>query len=272
MFKIVIDWFKLQTRKEIDWFRNNKNGEKSFLSGTVSPSDISNDLLISETKPTKEKNIKEKSKRITLHARGIEFKVPLNQFQKFPETRLGKIKRLIDEPKSIAENLEDLCDKYESKTNTVYFNKDPFVLNVILNYYNNEKLHIEESECGYSMIEELEYWQIGEEALGDCCRERFYQRNEEIDKKLKEEAKIIDTYNKKHDFGTRFFPNFRAKVWDIIEHKETCLAKVTLLTNLNTVKLRLKSGIPIFYNKISLYNNSLSRSQVDYSTTEIYLI
>ena len=174
------------------------------------------------------KSPKIKSKRITINARGVEYKIPLDTLDKLPDSRLGKLKLLIENPKSLPETLDDLCDKYDQNKQTFYFDKDPMYLNLILNYFNNGKLHIEENICGYSINEELEYWQIGEEILDDCCKHKYYKEIDTINDRIKDEEEIIKKYNKKNDFGKHCFPKARAKGWKILESKETCLAKVCL--------------------------------------------
>lgn len=217
MLKNVIGWFKDQTR-----------GEKTRLvSGKVSPSDMKNVSLVNESSSnTKIVKNKIKSKLITLNARGVEYKIPLDQLSRLPDSRLGKIKTLIEKPNSLTETMDDLCDKNDLKTNTFYFNKDPFTLNNILNYFNDEKLHIEATSCGNLISEELEYWQIGDEILSDCCREKFYQEIDSINEKIREEEEFVRKYNIKHNFGESCFPKARATVWQTIEYKETWLAKV----------------------------------------------
>ena len=222
-------------RKIIDWFKNKNNSEGTgLLSGKVSPSDVKHDMdasFASAKSKAKNETPKIKSKRITLNARGIEYKIPIDQFDRLPESRLGKLRTLIDNPKSstLNETLDDLCQKYDLKTNTFYFDKDPFVLNTILNYFNDGRLHIEEMCCGFSLSEEFEYWQIGDEYLDDCCREKFYQGIDDVNEKLKDEENIIKEYEASKNFGKIFYPEIREKGFKILNTKETWLARVSLV-------------------------------------------
>ena len=79
--------------------------------------------------------LKIKSRLITLNVRGVEFMVPVHQFKILPESRLGKLGALIENLKSGTESFADLCDKHDLKTGEFYFDKDPYVLNMILNFY-----------------------------------------------------------------------------------------------------------------------------------------
>ena len=67
-------------KKIVDWFKNKNNQDTTrILSGKVSPSELGNAMQESNQKITRktltEKN-KDKSKRIKLCARGIEYKIP----------------------------------------------------------------------------------------------------------------------------------------------------------------------------------------------------
>ena len=219
-------------KKITDWFKNKNNQDTTgILSGKVSPSELGNAMQESSQKITlkspTQKN-KDKSKRITLCARGIEFKIPLDQFDRMPESRLGKLKILIENSKgsNLTETLDDVCQKYDLKTNTFYFDRDPFVLNGILNYFNDGRLHVEEMCCGSSLSEDFEYWQIGDEYLDDCCREKYHQNIENVNEKIKDEEKIINKYVASLSFGTRFFPKLREKGHAIVNGNETWTSRV----------------------------------------------
>jgi hypothetical protein len=181
-------------------------------------------------KHSKESKPKVKSKRVTLITRGVSYNVPISTFEKLPESRLGKLKSLIEDPKQndLEESLDDLCESYDLKTNTFYFNGDPTILNMILNYLNTSKFHMDETVCGNLDMDDLNYWKVDEELLDGCCRHKFFQGIDDINATLKDEENVIKSYVAANNFGTYFFPKARAKVWQIIESKETRLSKVNL--------------------------------------------
>jgi len=227
-----------------------KHFEKKKFNGKISPSEyareeftsnssksfseLNSKSFIFETQnlniPKEPKNIKIKSKRVTLNARGVEFRVPLDTFEKLPESRLGKIKSLIENPKlnGVNETLDDLCEKYDLKANIFYFNGDPNILNMILNYLSTSKLHIDErvTLCGQLDLDEFKYWQVDEDLIDSCCRHKFFSIIDDINDKIEDEKDIIKKYIASNNFGTRFFPKARAKVWQVIESKETKFSKV----------------------------------------------
>ena len=221
---------------------------KNKLNGKISPDDYEN-LDLVENKSFSEfnsssilfdtinpnyirepKNHRVKSKLVTLNARGIEFKVPLDTCKIIPDSRLGKIVNLIENPKMSKDNetLDELCEKYDLKSNKFYFNSDPMILNMILNYLSTSKLHIDErvTLCSHLEIDEFKYWQIDEYLIENCCRNKFFNSVDDTDDKINDEKEIIKKYIAANNFGTRFFPKARAKVWQIIETKETNLSKV----------------------------------------------
>ena len=231
-----------------------KNNSETILntSGKVSPTDSNNKILL--------KIPKVKSKRITLNASGFEYKIPLDQFDRMPESRLGKLRTLIENPKNatFTETMDDLCERYDLKTNTFYFDKDPFILNTILNYFNNGSLHVEEMMCGFSLSEDFEYWQIGDEHLDSCCREKFHQDMDDVNEKLNDEEKIIKKYESSKNFGKKFYPKIRAKGYEILNTKVTWLARVRQFLNycqfyLNIIFCHFKRRFLCFHFLSGLY-------------------
>jgi len=54
----------------------------------------------------------------------------------------------------------ELCDDFDLGKNEYYLNKDPYLLNVVLNFYENDRLHVHDNMCVIFYGEELLYWGI----------------------------------------------------------------------------------------------------------------
>ena len=169
----------------------------------------------------KEKMLKG-SKRITLNARGTKFDVFINLFDKEPKSRLAKLKAVLEQTNNnhLHQSIMELCDDYDQKSNEFYFNREPFVLNMIINYLSFDKMHCGDGGCPYLIADELKYWGIDEYSFDSCCNDRFWSAKNTIEDKIIKENTIIENYMHKENFGERLFPDIRAKIWEILEHPE----------------------------------------------------
>jgi potassium voltage-gated channel Shaw-related subfamily C member 1 len=162
------------------------------------------------------KDIDESNKNIILNARGFKFKVIPYKFDKFPRSRLAKIfERLKRKNKS---ELLKFCDDISPDFNEIYFDRDPFFFNKILNAYQTGKLHFDNSECINYIRDELEYWQIEEWAFDDCCKISYFTKCEDVEETIENEIAMRDLINHKEDFGSKYFPEVREKLWNLFEN------------------------------------------------------
>lgn len=166
-------------------------------------------------------------KTIILNARGIKYEVLLDSFKRHKYTRLEKLRNEI-----INQNhneVSKLCDRFNKCLDEFYFDRDPYVLNMILNYYHNNKLHLSHKECVHFIRDELEYWQIDEYALEDCCKIVYFGKSEELDELIKGEEELHIKMNHKDDFGTSCFPDLRETLWNLFDNpRSSNYAKVNI--------------------------------------------
>ncbi len=101
---------------------------------------------------------------IHLNVRGIVFKICIKRLANLPRSRLARLASLI-RSEGNSKELTKLCDDFDLDQMEFYFDRDPFILNNILNLYYTGKLHVNHSECVYFIRDELEYWQIDEYSL-----------------------------------------------------------------------------------------------------------
>ncbi len=128
------------------------------------------------------------------------------------------------------DGLEELCDDFNLETFEFYFDRDPFILNSILNYYTNGELHLSDNVCVDLYFKELEYWGHSEDEFKECCISKYWKKRNEINDSIKLERKVIENYTKENDFGN-CFPKMKEKIWKILNFKDTTKAsKVTCFT------------------------------------------
>jgi hypothetical protein len=181
-----------------------------------------------ENKPTDifeffDESKKRNREKIILNARGIKYEILLDVLEKLPKSRLGKLKTAIDEIKSSNyENDVDLiklCDDFDLKKSEYYFNKDPYVLNLILNLYSNDRLHIL-NDCTFFYGEEFAYWGIDEKMIESCCQFKYLDKKEEINEEIKiEKMEKNEVFNDKIEnlSQKKFSTVIRKKIWNLLE-------------------------------------------------------
>ena len=140
-----------------------------------------------------------------------------------PSSRLGKLASCLQSP----EDLKDVCDDFNPDTFEFYFDRDPFILNSILNYYTNGELHLSENVCVDLYFKELEYWGHSEDEFKECCLSKYWKKRNQINNNIKLERKVIENYTKENDLGN-CLPKMKEKIWKILNFKDTTKAsKVT---------------------------------------------
>ena len=171
---------------------------------------------------------------VFLNVRGIRYEVMLENFLKYPHTRLGLLRSQIVIQNR--EKISDLCFKCSTDLKEFYFDRDPFVLNKILNLYQTGQLHINTSaECASFINDELKYWMIDPSLLSNCCQISFSEKLEETEDLEKSLQKITKNLNRKKKFSKVATPAWKEKLWLIFDKpKSSKLAKVFIKFNVTT--------------------------------------
>jgi potassium channel subfamily V protein 2 len=159
----------------------------------------------------------ESRKRIILNARGNKYEVFIRQFEKYPQTRLGKLKVLIDSNKIKDMELKlELCDDFDLKTNEFFYDHSPIIFEAILNFYSTNRFHYPTNICVKMFDEELKYCGFDECLIDDCCQSRYFAQKDEFSAELDAKRKILAQLYHKEDFGC-IFPNVREKIWNVLD-------------------------------------------------------
>jgi len=116
---------------------------------------------------------------------GFRHEVRLETLQKFPQTRLGQL----------ATNKEPLGvhDGYNKKKNEFYFDRNPNIFNIILDFYRTGKLHFNDKICVTSFKEELDFWIISESNMSACCKDNYLTKKLKKEKQMKDDKKVLAT-------------------------------------------------------------------------------
>ncbi|XP_043944670.1 potassium voltage-gated channel subfamily D member 2 [Protopterus annectens] len=110
---------------------------------------------------------------IILNVSGVKFQTWRNTLERYPDTLLGSTEK-------------DFF--YNEETSEYFFDRDPDIFRNILNFYRTGKLHYPRNECISAYDEELAFFGIIPEIIGDCCYEEYKDRRRENAERLLDDA------------------------------------------------------------------------------------
>ncbi|XP_055022435.1 potassium voltage-gated channel subfamily D member 3 [Boleophthalmus pectinirostris] len=145
----------------------------------------------------------EKNKRqdelIVLNVSGRRFQTWKNTLDRYPDTLLGSSEKEFF---------------YNEETKEYFFDRDPDVFRCVLNFYRTGKLHYPRYECISSYDDELSFFGIVPEIIGDCCYEEYKDRKRENAERLMDDQE---------DNKDAKLPNmtFRETMWRAFENPHT---------------------------------------------------
>ncbi|XP_028309836.1 A-type voltage-gated potassium channel KCND3 isoform X1 [Gouania willdenowi] len=145
----------------------------------------------------------EKNKRqdelIILNVSGRRFQTWRNTLDRYPDTLLGSSEKEFF---------------YNEESKEYFFDRDPDVFRSVLNFYRTGKLHFPRYECITSYDEELAFFGIIPEIIGDCCYEEYKDRKRENAERLMDDQE---------DNKDAKLPNmtFRETMWRAFENPHT---------------------------------------------------
>ena len=137
--------------------------------------------------------------RIILNISGRRFDIWKNTLEKYPDTLLGSNERdfFYDEDK----------DEY-------FFDRDPDIFKYILAFYRTGRLHFPKSECVSLYDEEMAFFGIMPDTIGDCCFEEYREKKREAQERLIDDHDPIFT----EDINKL---SFRQKMWKSFEDPQS---------------------------------------------------
>ncbi|CAL8253144.1 unnamed protein product [Arctogadus glacialis] len=104
---------------------------------------------------------------------GQRFQTWKNTLDRYPDTLLGSSEKEFF---------------FNEDTQEYFFDRDPEMFRHILNFYRTGKLHYPRHECVQAFDEELAFYGIVPEIIGDCCMEEYRDRKKENQERLAEDT------------------------------------------------------------------------------------
>ena len=161
--------------------------------------------------------LRKKSKRVKLNVGGIKHEVMWKMLRQAPTSRLGKL-----EAATTHKDIIKLCADYSIQENEYFFDRHPRSFNSILNFYRTGRLHIQDGICPLAFCEDLNYWQLDELCVENCCAFAYGNKKEAV----LEEMAVASSHLKKDkedEFGEGFFSIIQQKLWDTMEKSDSSL-------------------------------------------------
>ncbi|XP_026102668.1 potassium voltage-gated channel subfamily D member 1-like [Carassius auratus] len=133
---------------------------------------------------------------------GLRFQTWKNTLDRYPDTLLGSSEKEFF---------------YNEDTQEYFFDRDPEMFRHILNFYRTGKLHYPRQECVQAFDEELAFYGIVPDIIGDCCMEEYRDRKKENQERLAEDTEA------EMGTDTPLPPNstHRERLWRAFENPHT---------------------------------------------------
>ncbi|MGH0179822.1 UNVERIFIED_CONTAM: hypothetical protein FKN15_018455 [Acipenser sinensis] len=112
---------------------------------------------------------KRQDELIILNVSGRHFETWRTTLDRYPDTLLGSSEKEFF---------------YNEETKEYFFDRDPDIFRSVLNFYRTGKLHYPRYECISAYDEELSFFGIIPEIIGDCCYEEYKDRKRENAERL----------------------------------------------------------------------------------------
>merc|ERR1711884_744542 len=144
---------------------------------------------------------KTEDEKLVINVSGQRFETWQNTLEKYPDTLLGS-------------NEKDFF--YDEDLKEYFFDRDPEVFRHILNYYRTGKLHFPKQECLTQYDEELAFFGIMPDVIGDCCYEDYRDRKRENAERI-----MDDKSDDEEQKGDLVLESLRERMWRAFENPHT---------------------------------------------------
>ncbi|XP_054623599.1 potassium voltage-gated channel subfamily D member 2 isoform X2 [Dunckerocampus dactyliophorus] len=145
---------------------------------------------------------------LVLNVSGIRFQTWRDTLERYPDTLLGSSER-------------DFF--FQEENDEFFFDRDPDLFRHILNFYRTGKLHFPRHECISAFDEELTFFGIVPEVIGDCCYEEYKDRRKENQEQVQDDEEA-DTSHEQVSVDV----NLRESMWRAFENPHTSTTALVL--------------------------------------------
>nr|QWE79657.1 potassium voltage-gated channel protein Shal [Strigamia maritima] len=151
--------------------------------------------------PIPKERVRRDDEKLYINVSGRRFETWRNTLEKYPDTLLGS-------------NEKDFF--YDEDNKEYFFDRDPDLFRHVLNFYRTGKLHYPKHECLTSYDEELAFFGITPDVIGDCCYEDYRDRKRENAERLLE-----DRISENGDDKLAALGSIRERMWRAFENPHT---------------------------------------------------
>jgi potassium voltage-gated channel Shal-related subfamily D protein len=144
---------------------------------------------------------KTEDEKLVINVSGRRFETWQNTLEKYPDTLLGS-------------NEKDFF--FDETSREYFFDRDPEVFRHILNYYRTGKLHYPKTECLTQYDEELAFFGIMPDVIGDCCYEDYRDRKRENAERI-----MDDKADEEENNNDIVLETLRERMWRAFENPHT---------------------------------------------------
>ena len=137
--------------------------------------------------------------KVRINVSGKIFETWRHTLEKFPDTLLGS-------------NEKEFF--YDEDCREFFFDRDPDFFRHILSYYRSGKMHYPKAECITAFEEEMSFFGIMPDIIGDCCYEEYRDRKRENVERLIEDQETDSVDH--HPSST-----VRERMWRAFENPHT---------------------------------------------------
>lgn len=146
---------------------------------------------------------KREDEKFIINVSGRKFETWRNTVERYPDTLLGSNEREFF---------------YEEESKEYFFDRDPDIFRHILNYYRTGKLHYPRHECLMQYDEELAFFGIIPDVIGDCCYEDYR------DRKRENAERMLDDRDSTAEAAKEPVGTIRQQMWRAFENPHTSTA------------------------------------------------
>ena len=157
---------------------------------------------------------------VKLNVGGTKFYTKISTLQKHPETRLGQL------------NFQS--QEYIAEKHFFFFDRNPELFNIILDFYRNGSVHLPSGICSALTEIELEFWGIPFNNISECCRSNILNANNELEtiKNIKDVFGNYDTSDVINVMNSKW--SYLHKLWLFLEEPVSSRPAKVSIYYLNT--------------------------------------
>lgn len=144
---------------------------------------------------------KRADEKIIINISGNRFECWRSTLEKYPQTLLGSVEKEFF---------------YDEETSEYFLDRDPELFRHILNFYRTGRLHFPKNECLAAYDEELAFFGIIPDLMGDCCYEEYRDRKRENTERALDEKAAENGEN-----ASVQTQSFRERMWRAFENPHT---------------------------------------------------